>query len=217
MLPFNRRGFLMSDLSIGCLSLHCSYPTPKETSKTAIALHDADGALIHQAKLAEDALSHDPTSPHGNADVPPFHGYSKAGTAIGQLVYAHSGTVEDFERLRGAGVDVKGKIALVRYGGNFRGLKVKAASEAGAAGVIIYSDPAEDNGSGSATVSYARMLTGSGLLQSTQSRSRTDTYPTRPDRPVSHRLCSVAPFSTFRCFPAIQQRQASPLTRTPGV
>lgn len=27
-----------------------------------------------------------------------------------------------------------GKIAIVRYGGNFRGLKVKAAQEAGAAG-----------------------------------------------------------------------------------
>ena len=56
---------------------------------------------------------------------------------------------EDFARLRAAGVDVTGKIVLVRYGGNFRGLKVKAAQEAGAVGVIIYSDPSEDNGSGS--------------------------------------------------------------------
>ena len=59
-----------------------------------------------------------------------------------------------------------GKIALVRYGGNFRGLKVKAAQDAGAvgeyiqssafffnfkltifAGCIIYSDPAEDGDS----------------------------------------------------------------------
>lgn len=40
-----------------------------------------------------------------------------------------------------------GKIAMVRYGGNFRGLKVKAAQDAGAAGVLIYSDPAEDGDS----------------------------------------------------------------------
>lgn len=43
-----------------------------------------------------------------------------------------------------AGIDLKGKIAMVRYGGNFRGLKVKAAQDAGAAGVIIYSDPGDD-------------------------------------------------------------------------
>jgi len=29
---------------------------------------------------------------------------------------------------------MKGKIAIVRYGGNFRGLKVKAAQDAGAVG-----------------------------------------------------------------------------------
>ena len=29
---------------------------------------------------------------------------------------------------------MNGKIAMVRYGGNFRGLKVKAAQDAGAAG-----------------------------------------------------------------------------------
>ena len=33
---------------------------------------------------------------------------------------------------------------LARYGSNFRGLKVKAAEELGAAGVIIYSDPRDD-------------------------------------------------------------------------
>ena len=27
---------------------------------------------MHQAKLKEDALEEDPTSKHGNADVPPF-------------------------------------------------------------------------------------------------------------------------------------------------
>jgi len=39
---------------------------------------------------------------------------------------------------------VRGKIVLVRYGQNFRGVKVFVAQEHGAAGVIIYSDPADD-------------------------------------------------------------------------
>jgi len=41
-------------------------------------------------------------------------------------------------------VDVRGKIILVRYGESFRGVKTLVAQEHGAAGVIIYSDPADD-------------------------------------------------------------------------
>jgi len=43
------------------------------------------------------------------------------------------------------GVDVSGRIVLARYGGNFRGHKVEFAQRAGAAGVVLYSDP-EDSG-----------------------------------------------------------------------
>jgi N-acetylated-alpha-linked acidic dipeptidase len=42
------------------------------------------------------------------------------------------------------GVDVRGKVLLVRYGANFRGVKTFVAQENGAAGVIIYSDPIND-------------------------------------------------------------------------
>lgn len=42
------------------------------------------------------------------------------------------------------GVDVKGKIALVRYGGLFRGLKVKNAQDFGALAAVLYSDPGDD-------------------------------------------------------------------------
>jgi N-acetylated-alpha-linked acidic dipeptidase len=60
------------------------------------------------------------------------------------VVYANYGTPEDFEKLDKLKVDVRGKIVLVRYGQNFRGVKVFVAQERGAAGVIIYSDPADD-------------------------------------------------------------------------
>ena len=42
------------------------------------------------------------------------------------------------------GVSVKDKIVLVRYGSNFRGVKVYLAQQYGAKGVLIYSDPADD-------------------------------------------------------------------------
>jgi len=41
-------------------------------------------------------------------------------------------------------IDVRGKIMLVRYGQNFRGVKAFVAQEHGAAGVLLYSDPADD-------------------------------------------------------------------------
>src|SRR5262249_48039245 len=51
---------------------------------------------------------------------------------------------DDFKKLAELGVDLHGRIALVRYGHSFRGLKVRNAERAGAAGVLIYSDPADD-------------------------------------------------------------------------
>lgn len=66
-----------------------SHPTPFKDSKSFVKLLDEDGNVAYQAKLREDALDLDPTSKDGNENAPPFHGYSKAGSAEGQLVYAH--------------------------------------------------------------------------------------------------------------------------------
>lgn len=74
----------------------------------------------------------------------PFNARSADGDVIAPLVYAHRGLPDDFARLRGAGVDVHGAVALVRYGAAFRGLLVRNAQDAGAAGVILYNDPADD-------------------------------------------------------------------------
>jgi N-acetylated-alpha-linked acidic dipeptidase len=75
---------------------------------------------------------------------PAFHGYGVSGRVTGQVVYANYGRPEDFTALDKLGVDVKGKIVLVRYGELFRGLKVLGAQKRGASGVLIYSDPADD-------------------------------------------------------------------------
>lgn len=76
--------------------------------------------------------------------LPAFNGSSPSGDVTADAVYANYGTLEDFKRLKELGIDVKGKIVLVRYGANFRGVKVYIAQQYGAAGVIIYSDPADD-------------------------------------------------------------------------
>jgi N-acetylated-alpha-linked acidic dipeptidase len=76
--------------------------------------------------------------------VMPFNSMSPSGDVEADVVYANYGTPEDFEKLEKLKVDVRGKIALVRYGQNFRGVKVLLAQEHGAAAVIIYSDPSDD-------------------------------------------------------------------------
>ncbi len=76
--------------------------------------------------------------------LPAFNGSSASGDVTADAVYANYGTLDDFKQLAKLGVDVKGKIVLVRYGQNFRGVKAYIAQQYGAAGVIIYSDPADD-------------------------------------------------------------------------
>ncbi len=62
---------------------------------------------------------------------PAFHGYGVSGDVAAQVVYANYGRPEDFATLEGLGVDVRGKIVLVRYGEIFRGLKLRNAQKRG--------------------------------------------------------------------------------------
>jgi N-acetylated-alpha-linked acidic dipeptidase len=95
---------------------------------------------------------HGPTREHVDGDpyqddprvVMPFNGMSPSGDVEADVVYANYGSPDDFEKLDKLKVDIRGKIILVRYGQNFRGVKAFVAQEHGAAGVIIYSDPADD-------------------------------------------------------------------------
>jgi N-acetylated-alpha-linked acidic dipeptidase len=88
----------------------------------------------------EWVLPEDPHSAHPDL-LPGWNAYSGSGDVTGQVVYANFGRKEDFDRLAEMGIDLSGKIVLARYGGNFRGYKVKFAEEAGAIGVIMFNDP----------------------------------------------------------------------------
>jgi N-acetylated-alpha-linked acidic dipeptidase len=75
-----------------------------------------------------------------------FHGYAASGKVHAEVVYANGGSPEDFQVLDRMGIDLKGKIVLMRYSNpySYRGYKVYEAERRGAAGTLIYSDPAED-------------------------------------------------------------------------
>jgi N-acetylated-alpha-linked acidic dipeptidase len=96
-----------------------------------------------RAKLAEPHVDADADS--GDKDqVATYNAYGATGDVTGHVVYVNYGVPEDYEQLKKLGIDVKGKIALARYGKSWRGTKVKVAQEHGAAGCLIYSDPRDD-------------------------------------------------------------------------
>jgi N-acetylated-alpha-linked acidic dipeptidase len=132
--------------------------------KIEITAVDAKGKQLMSGPTPEHV---DPTAYGGDPFqndpriLPAFNGSSPSGDITADVVFANYGTLEDFKKLESLGVSVKGKIVIVRYGGNFRGVKVYIAQQQGAAGVLIYSDPADDG--------YARG----------------DMYPRGPFRPES--------------------------------
>jgi N-acetylated-alpha-linked acidic dipeptidase len=99
-----------------------------------------------------DVSMHGPTRERVDGDpyqddprvVMPFSGMSPSGDVETDVVYANYGSPEDFKKLEQMKVDVRGKLVLVRYGQNFRGVKSFVAQERGAAGLLIYSDPYDD-------------------------------------------------------------------------
>jgi len=113
-----------------------NYPSEISVDVTAppgVAMHGPT-----REQVSEDPYQDDPRV------VMPYNGMSPSGDVEAEVVYANYGTLEDFQKLEQMKVDVRGKIVLVRYGQNFRGVKSYLAQERGAAGVIIYSDPADD-------------------------------------------------------------------------
>ena len=92
--------------------------------------------------ITEQDLLEDPSSVHPGLTYG-WNAFSGTGDVTAEVVYANYGTHEDFKRLDELGIDLKGKIIIARYGRNYRGYKVKFAQEAGAAGLLMYLDPAD--------------------------------------------------------------------------
>jgi N-acetylated-alpha-linked acidic dipeptidase len=97
-----------------------------------------------RATLKEDAVDGDPFSARDVGVA--YHAYSASGDVTAPIVYAGSGNPSDYDWLAGHGVDVAGKIVLVRYSVpySYRGFKALTAEQRGAAALLIYSDPADD-------------------------------------------------------------------------
>jgi N-acetylated-alpha-linked acidic dipeptidase len=113
-----------------------NYPAEIQVDMTA-----PEGVEMHGPR--REHVSDDPFQDDRRI-VMAYNAMSPSGDAEAEVVYANYGSPEDFDRLKQMNVDVRGKIVIVRYGENFRGVKAFVAQERGAAGVIIYSDPKDD-------------------------------------------------------------------------
>lgn len=113
------------------------FPTPKDRALELLSPEK------FTAKLKEPVIAEDPDS-GDSGQLPTYNAYSGDGDVTADLVYVNYGVPADYEELEKMGVDVRGRIVIARYGGSWRGIKPKVASEHGAVGCIIYSDPRDD-------------------------------------------------------------------------
>ncbi|CAN9431760.1 putative glutamate carboxypeptidase [Alternaria tenuissima] len=164
---WNEHGF---ETRLDSYHVYLDYPV-----HLSLSLDHGNGSTYH-ATLEEEILEED--GPTGDADrVPAFHGYSGSGDASAEYIYVGRASQEDFKRLLALNITLEGKIALAKYGGPFRGLKVKNAQTFGMIGAVIFTDPGDDRNM--AAGNYA-------------------TYPDGPARnPTSIQKGSVMDLSTY--------------------
>lgn len=119
------------------------YPT-EVLVETTVPATQGRPASTWRATLKEEAIDGDPFSARDVGTA--YHAYSASGDVTAPIVYAGSGGPADYDWLAQHGVEVKGKVVLVRYSVpySYRGFKALTAEQRGAAGILIYSDPADD-------------------------------------------------------------------------
>jgi len=96
------------------------FPTPKERLVELVA------PTRYRLRLEEPTLAEDATSGVIDDRLPTYNAFSADGDVEGEVVYVNYGIPADYEELERRGIDVRGKIALARYGGSWRGIKPKS-------------------------------------------------------------------------------------------
>ncbi|KAI9883439.1 MAG: hypothetical protein M1823_004793 [Watsoniomyces obsoletus] len=211
----------IDDTSIVSYDVYLNYPAGHRLAllekNSSSSRHTWD--VTYEARLEEDVLEEDHTS--GLSDrIPTFHGYSANGNVTASYVYANYGSYRDFSDLQDANVSLTGKIALVKYGHVFRGLKVKRAQDLGMVGVIMYSDPGDD---GNNTIEHGVVPYPKGPARQPSSVQRGSVQfmsvapgdPTTPGYPSKPGVPRVLPEGAIPSIPSIpiSYEDALPLLR----
>lgn len=189
---------------------------PKNQSLTLIDGESTE--VLFRALLKEDEIEEDKTSLGGTSS---FLSYAANGNVTAEYVFANYGTIDDFNCLKLLGVEIKGKIAVIRYGKIFRGLKVKFAQENGMIGVLLYTDPSEDSGM-TPKYGYKQYPDGPARQESSIERGSVQFFggtdsapgdPTTPGVPSKPGVERKTPYNSIGTIPvlAISYREVTPI------
>ncbi|KAM7415829.1 hypothetical protein PAMA_018064 [Pampus argenteus] len=119
--------------------VYLSFPDADKPNKVTVV--SPSNAVLHTAREKEKPYTADQEDP---AVVQPYAAYSPAGHPKGKLVYANQGKPSDYQMLNQT-VDLRGTIAITRYGGAGRAAKAINAAPYGVIGVLVYTDPLDIN------------------------------------------------------------------------
>ncbi|TRY54448.1 hypothetical protein DNTS_023713 [Danionella cerebrum] len=110
---------------------------PSKTNPNKVSVVDEENKVLFMAREKEKAYKPEQEDPDV---VQPYAAYSPAGNVKGKLVYANQGKMSDYELLNKT-LDLKGTIAITRYGGEGRSKKAINAAQFGIVGVLVFTDP----------------------------------------------------------------------------
>ncbi|XP_056601023.1 aminopeptidase NAALADL1 isoform X1 [Triplophysa dalaica] len=120
-------------------NVYLSFPNKANPNKVTVV--DPSDKVLFTVREREKAYYPEQDDPEV---VQPYAAYSPAGHAKGKLVYANQGKMSDYALLN-ATVDLRGTIAITRYGGEGRSGKAINAEKFGVVGVLVYTDPNDIN------------------------------------------------------------------------
>jgi N-acetylated-alpha-linked acidic dipeptidase len=123
-------------------SVLLSYPVHRSLSLAA-----GPGLAARSFPLVQETYPGDPYADAAAEVIPTYFAYSGSGSVTAEVVYANYGYNEDYAYLASRGVDVAGKVVLVRYGDLHCEDMVRNARAAGAAAAIVYTDAKDFGGS----------------------------------------------------------------------
>uniref|UniRef100_A0A665V9K7 Aminopeptidase NAALADL1 n=1 Tax=Echeneis naucrates TaxID=173247 RepID=A0A665V9K7_ECHNA len=119
--------------------VYLSFPDAKNTNKVTVG--DPTETVLYTAREKEKSYTPDQDD---TEVVQPYAAYSPAGHPKGKLVYANQGKPSDYQLLNET-VDLRGTIAITKYGGAGRAAKAINAAPYGVIGVLVYTEPLDMN------------------------------------------------------------------------
>ncbi|KAH3821033.1 N-acetylated-alpha-linked acidic dipeptidase 2-like isoform X2 [Dreissena polymorpha] len=129
------RTFPFDSVKVKRYNVTLSYPNYTNIDANIVTIQASNGSLIFQSQFNR-------SSEH--PEYLPFSAYSPTkNVTTKNIVYGHYARAQDLKRLREKNVAIKDAILIVRYGKITPAKKVQNAEAEGAAGVILYSDPAD--------------------------------------------------------------------------